>query len=93
MEECIEKKYVVLNVETNWLSSLNCDLLSISIYKPDNEKIYERQGVKIYTQVEYKNNMMCKDIEIIEFNGLLKNLVKFKCKKCDKKWDSTLKMD
>lgn len=51
----------------------------------------KEQGVKIYTQVEYKNNMMCKDIEIIEFNGLLKNLVKFKCKKCGKKWDSTYK--
>ena len=42
MEKCIEKKYVVLDVETNGLSSLNCDLLSISIYKPDNEKIYNR---------------------------------------------------
>lgn len=29
MEKCIEKKYVVLDVETNGLSSLNCDLLSI----------------------------------------------------------------
>lgn len=35
-------KYVVLDVETNGLSSLKHDLLSISIYKPDEDKIYER---------------------------------------------------
>lgn len=38
----IEKKYVVLDVETNGLSSLNDDLLSISIYKPDDNKMYNR---------------------------------------------------
>ena len=38
----IEKKYVVLDVETNGLSSLNDDLLSISIYKPDENKMYNR---------------------------------------------------
>lgn len=41
MEE-IEKKYVVLDVETNGLSSINNDLLSISIYKPDDNKILNR---------------------------------------------------
>lgn len=41
MEE-IEKKYVVLDVETNGLSSLNDDLLSVSIYKPDDNKILNR---------------------------------------------------
>ena len=30
-----KSKYVVLDVETNGLSSLKHDLLSISIYKPD----------------------------------------------------------
>lgn len=35
-------KYVVLDVETNGFSSLKHDLLSISIYKPDEDKIYER---------------------------------------------------
>ena len=32
-----KSKYVVLDVETNGLSSLKHDLLSISIYKPDDE--------------------------------------------------------
>lgn len=36
------EKYVVLDVETNGLSSLNDDLLSISIYQPDTQKLYNR---------------------------------------------------
>lgn len=36
------KDYVVLDVETNGLSSLKHDLLSISIYKPDDNKTYNR---------------------------------------------------
>lgn len=36
------KKYVVLDVETNGLSSKENDLLSISIYKPDDGKMYNR---------------------------------------------------
>lgn len=36
------KDYVVLDVETNGLSSLKHDLLSISIYKPDDEKTFDR---------------------------------------------------
>lgn len=34
--------YVVLDVETNGLSSIRDDLLSISIFKPDDNKIYDR---------------------------------------------------
>ena len=37
-----KSKYVALDVETNGLSSLKHDLLSISIYKPDDEKFYDR---------------------------------------------------
>ena len=36
------KDYVVLDVETNGLSSLKHDLLSIFIYKPDDNKTYDR---------------------------------------------------
>ena len=35
-------KYVVLDVETNGLSSVNDDLLSISIYRPDTEEKFNR---------------------------------------------------
>lgn len=38
----VEKKYVVLDVETNGLSSRYNDLLSVSIYKPDDEKTFNR---------------------------------------------------
>ena len=50
----VAKDYVVLDVETNGLSSLNDDLLSISIYQPDTQKIYNRffpleLGRNVYT--------------------------------------------
>ena len=35
-------KYVVFDVETNGLKSKECDLLSISIYKPDDGKEYNK---------------------------------------------------
>lgn len=36
------KEYVVLDVETNGLSSRYCDLLSISLYRPDTNTHYDR---------------------------------------------------
>lgn len=38
----VASQYVVLDVETNELSSLRDDLLSISIYQPDTQKLYNR---------------------------------------------------
>ena len=37
-----KNKYVVLDVETNGLASLEWDLLSISIYDPDTNESYDR---------------------------------------------------
>lgn len=62
MGECIEKKYVVLDVETNGLSSQYDDLLSISIYKPDEEKMYNR-----FLPLELNN-----DVYTTYINGITK---------------------
>lgn len=42
MDKLNEKKYVVLDVETNGLNSTECDLLSISIFDPATNEIYDR---------------------------------------------------
>ena len=68
MEEPIEKRYVVLDVETNGISSLYDDLLSISIYKPDEEKMYDR-----FLPLELN-----KDVYTTNINGITKEDLKNK---------------
>lgn len=60
------KKYVVLDVETNGLSSINDDLLSVSIYKPDDEKEYNR-----FLPLELDN-----DVYTTYINGITKKMLK-----------------
>ena len=65
MEE-IEKKYVVLDVETNGLSSIYDDLLSVSIYKPDDNKILNR-----FLPLE-----LAKSVYTTDINGITKKMLK-----------------
>ncbi len=65
MEE-IEKKYVVLDVETNGRSSLNDDLLSVSIYKPDDNKMFNR-----FLPLE-----LAPSVYTTCFNGITKKMLK-----------------
>lgn len=60
------ENYVVLDVETNGLSSIYDDLLSISIYKPDDEKIYNR-----FLPLELSN-----DVYTTHINGITKDMLK-----------------
>lgn len=68
MEKKLEKKYVVLDVETNGLSSIKDDLLSISIYKPDDGKIYDR-----FLPLELSD-----EVETTYINGITKDMLKDK---------------
>ena len=58
-------KYVVLDVETNGLSPIHHDLLSVSIYKPDDGKIFNR-----YLPLE-KNDGLFK----YEINGITMDMI------------------
>lgn len=59
-------RYVVLDVETNGLSSLKDDLLSITIYKPDDKRMYNR-----YLPLE-----LDKDVYTTQYNGITKKTLK-----------------
>lgn len=66
MERNIDQKYVVLDVETNGLSSIKDDLLSVSIYKPDDEKMFNKflpleLNSDVYTT--YINGITKKDLK------------------------------
>ena len=62
----VASQYVVLDVETNGLSSWGYDLLSISIYQPDTQKMYNR-----FLPLELKRNVYTTHI-----NGITKEDLK-----------------
>lgn len=59
-------KYLVLDVETNGLSSKQCDLLSLAIYSPDKEKMYNR-----FLPLELNNSVITTNI-----NGITEEMLK-----------------
>ena len=59
-------KYIVLDVETNGLSSVNDDLLSISLFLPDKELTYNR-----YLPLEKQDRVFT-----TQFNGITKKDLK-----------------
>ena len=60
-----DKDYVVLDVETNGTSSIRHDLLSLSIYKPDDGKMYNR-----FFPLELNNF-----VETTYINGITKKML------------------
>ena len=72
--------YVVLDVETNGLSSIRDDLLSISIFKPDDNKIYDR-----FLPLELSN-----EVETTYINGITKEMLKDKSPLTQKEFDKVI---
>ena len=75
------KKYVVLDVETNGLSSLRDDLLSISIYKPDDNKTLDR-----FLPLELSNY-----VETYWINGITEEMLKDKEPLTQSEFDNIIK--
>jgi Zn finger protein HypA/HybF involved in hydrogenase expression/DNA polymerase III epsilon subunit-like protein len=65
MQTDFEKKYVVLDVETNGLKSKECDLLSISIFRPDTNQTYNR-----FLPLSLQRNVLT-----TEHNGITKDML------------------
>lgn len=68
MAACLETKFVVLDVETNGLNSRRFDLLSISIFRPDTNRIFNR-----FLPLDLNS-----DVYTTEFNGITKSMLKGK---------------
>ena len=60
-----KSKYIVLDVETNGLSSQKDDLLSISLYSPDREEFYDR-----FLPLDLQNDVLTTFI-----NGITKKML------------------
>lgn len=75
------KKYVVLDVETNGARSLENDLLSISIYKPDDKKEYNR-----FLPLELEDIVWTTEI-----NGITEEMLENKQPLSQEEFDSIIK--
>lgn len=76
-----KSKYLVLDVETNGLSSERDDLLSISIFKPDTNEFYDR-----FLPLELQSKVLTTEI-----NGITKKMLKGKISLSQDEFDELAK--